>query len=192
MNKESQRLNIEWYLRRIKNTSAIRKHLIKLINKHKRKSFELTDSQLRELRVEDLAELTIAVANKNLAITLGSGSDLNDYSEVKLVTSQARNNIKFNKRTGKSDWLNSYTVQGTKNKKGALRVIAYNTILKEFEYFFIPADDYDNNKSKLEIVIERYSTVPGSEPPFKGYNDDTYSKWYLYKCKSFEEMALAQ
>jgi hypothetical protein len=190
MTKEELRLNAEWYKRRSNNIMVVKKHLIKMIAKHKTAHFPFTNQELKNLRTEDLAEIAIATVNKNLSITLGAGSDMDDNSEVKLVTSNPRNNVVFNKRTGKSDWTHSYNVTGTKNKKGALRIIAYNTILKEFEYFFIPAGEFDNNKTNLEIIIERYSVTPNSKSPLKGYNDTTSCKWYNNVCDSFEEMAL--
>jgi hypothetical protein len=181
-----------WYDKKISQDSEFKKHLMAIIKKHQEKDFPWTSKELSHLTYENLAEIAIAAVNKKLTITVTSGQDHNDRSDTKCVISQYRNNNKFDSKTGKSNWMHSYSIVGTKNKEGALRVIAYNTILKKFEYFYIPFGCYDNQakSNKVEIVLESFSVEPGVTPKFTG-EQVTKSKWLVHKCESFEEMALS-
>jgi hypothetical protein len=190
--KSNERYRKSWYDKKISQNLAFEKHLIKIIKKHQEKSFPWTPAELSKLQYEDLAEIAVAAVNKKLSITVKHKEDHSDKSDTKCVIGQYRNNNRCDPKTGKSHWMHSYSITGVKNKEGALRVVAYNTILEIFEYFYIPADCYDNTakSNKVEIILETFSVTPGEEPEFTG-NQVTKSKWLEYKCKSFEEMALS-
>jgi len=186
------RYKTDWYLRRSKQNELFIDYLINIINKHKDSDFTLTDSELRNLKYEDLGELAGACVNKHLHIVLGSNKDYHYGGDMKCVVSQARNNIKYDIRSGKSKWMNSYMISGTKDKAGDLLIVALNTITCEFEHFLIPHGKFDNSKSRIEIVIQTASLSPGDDPYFDGiYNPIlTSCKWYKYKVKDFETMCL--
>jgi len=186
------RYKTDWYLRRSKQNELFSNYLIGIINRHKDIEFTLTDNELRSLKYEDLGELAGACVNKHLHIVLGSNKDYHYGGDMKCVVSQARNNIKYDWRSGKSKWMNSYMVSGTKDKAGDLLIVALNTITCEFEHFLIPHGSFDNSKSRIEIVIQSAALYPGDDPYFDGiYNPSVTScKWYKYKVKDFETMCL--
>ena len=182
-----ERYKRPWFDKRINQVSKFKDHLIDIINNHKEPDFPWTPQELMTLNYEDIAEIAVATVNKTLSIVLGSKQDYNDRSDTKCAISQYRNNVKVNARTGGSDWMHSYAISGTASKGGALRIVAYNTITKEFEYFFIPAGAF--SVSRVEIVIESYRLKQGNTPIFTGRRN-CKCKWYKYQCSSFEEMAL--
>jgi hypothetical protein len=187
-----KRYKTAWYSKRILQNSKIQKFLIKMINKHKEPTFPWSNQELRFLKNEDLAEIAIAAVNKTLDIVLGESRDHSDGSDTKCIINAARNNIKQSPRTGKSHWTNSYFVPGVKGKKGAIRVVAYNTHLDKFEFFYIPHKEIAGI-STLEIPIETYRTESSNHvPTFTGrVPEGQRSKWYKHECMSFEEMALS-
>lgn len=187
-----KRYNPAWYSKRIHQNSKMQKFLIKIINKHKENTFPWTDSELRYLKNEDLAEIAVATVNKTLDIVLGESRDHSDGSDTKCIINAARNNNKLSPRTGKSHWTNSYFVPGLKDKSGSIRVVAYNTHLDDFEFFYIPHKEIIGRKT-IEIPIETYRTESSNHiPTFTGkVLEGQLSKWYAYECTSFEEMALA-
>lgn len=185
------RLKSEWYGKKADQNKRFSEMLRAVINKHKHKcNFQLSDEQLLNLDYADLAEIAIATVNGSLSIVLGKGKDFSDASDAKCVVSQARNNVKRNKY-GKACWMHSCQVSGVTDKEGALRVIVYNTIIKDFEYYFIPYNSYSRNMKVLEIILERANLPPGEVPKFTGVAT-TNSKWHKFKCSSFEDMAMRQ
>jgi len=184
------RYNTKWYQRRSRRNKLFSTYLIDIITQYRDLDFTLTEDELKMLSYEDLGEIACVVVNKSLSLVLGSYRDFDDHSDFKCVVSQARNNVKFNLKTGKSNWLNSYAVSGTKNKVGALRVLALNTITEQFEHFLIPAGAYDNTKNRLEIIIQSRQLPPGVNPNFDGIYDDkvTSCKWYAHREDDFEAM----
>lgn len=184
------RYNTKWYQRRSRRNKIFSTYLVDIINQYRDPDFILTDDELKMLSYEDLGEIACVVVNKSLSLVLGSHRDFDDYSDFKCVVSQDRNNVIYNPNTRKSSWLNSYAVAGTKNKVGALRVLAFNAITEQFEHFLIPAGEYDNTVNRLEIVIQRCQLPLGTNPNFNGiYNPDiTSCKWYKYRVDDFEAM----
>jgi len=182
------RYNKSHYDKRINQNNRMQQFLIDLIEKHKEKNFPWTQDQLIKLKNEDLAEIAVVAVNKSLQMMLGKGQDCNDGSDVKCIVSQHRNNIKKHKHTGLAHWTNSFTIQGVNQKIGALRVVAYNIIADDFEFFYIPRRAF--NAKRIEIIIERFKLKQGQKPNFTGkLADGKKCKWYVHRCKTFEEMA---
>lgn len=194
------RYKADWYNKRIAQNSRFSLELISHIERHKETNFPWSNEELLKLPYQDIAEIAIPCVNKDLYILLGACQDFNDFSDVKCAVSQHRNNIKEIKKqnkttgeyiaTGKAAWTNSYMIRGTKGKKGALRIPAYNTILDKFEYFYIPAGSYDNTANFLEIVIETYTLPVGQKAQFTGVAKGNRKFWDC-KVESFEAMCLA-
>lgn len=187
----NDRYKTNWYTKKANQNRTFRVMLMSVIRKHTDKKFPYDVKLLRELPYSDLAEIAVAAVNKKLTIILGKGMDLSDKSDVKCVVSQYRNNKKEDVY-GYAHWMHSYSVTGVSDKEGALRVVAFNELAKEFEFFFIPYSAYSRNMQVLEVVIERKSIALGESPNFTGSYKDSgiYCKWYQYKCASFEDMAL--
>ena len=196
----ANRYNSNWYNKRSDQNIIIRDMLINnIINVHKEHDFPFTDQQLHGLPVEDLLEIAIACANKNLTITVAHGEDYNDHSDAKVSISQHRNNVKqiYKKLksgekvpTGTASWTNSMVIAGVKGKNGAIRAICYNKILNTFEFYYFPKGSFSRTLKNIEIILERYILPIGQEPEFTGQHISN-CKWNQYKCQTFEEMALA-
>jgi hypothetical protein len=185
----TDRYNKLWYDKRILQNSRMQTFLIDIIKKHKEIDFPWDLSELRFLKNEDLAEIAVATVNKNLSIVLGMGQDYSDGSDIKCITNMARNNIKCQKNTGLSHWTNSYFVPGLKDKVGSIRVVAYNTHLNKFEFFYFP-EGIVNGREMIEIPIETYRLRQGVIPSFTGkLANGKRSKWFDYRCKDFEQLA---
>lgn len=128
-----------------------------------------------------LVEMAIANVGGHKIVSI-NGQDFCDGSDSKSVVSTARNNdIK------RGRWTNSFSVKKIRNKTGPLRIVAYNKMLDNFQYFFVPFDAYKHLTAQLDIIIESY--VTDNTPTFTG-NINVYSKWWDYECNSFEEMCL--
>ena len=71
-----------------------------------------------------------------------------------------------------------------------MRITAFNTLKNAFEFFYIPAGEFDNSKNLVEIIIQRTILEQGVNPNFNGdYDTDkTFCKWYGYRADTFEEM----
>lgn len=125
--------------------------------------------------------LEMAMSNVGgFAMVSISGMDFCDWSDAKGVVSSDRIMIKK-----QGVWRNSFLVDNVKSKKGALRIMAYNKKLDKFHYFYIPRHAYEHINSKLEIVIETYTSE--NEPQWTGIPNRNYKFWE-YECASFEEM----
>jgi len=113
------------------------------------------------------------------------GRDFDDGTDAKTVVSSARNNNKL-----KGQWTNSFMVRSVTTKTGDLRVIAYNKILDQFHYFYIPYSAYRHISSYIEIIIER-STCYDGEPTFTSI-PQRHFKWWEYEVSSFAELCNRQ
>ena len=174
------RLKMDWFSRRAEQNEIIKDFLLDKIYYHQPEiNVVYSKDFLRNLTYEDLLELAIGCVNKDIAITLGYGSDFSDKSDSKFSTSQFRNN---NIRRG--TWTHSFAVPGTNHKEGLLRICGYNTIDKQFYFFCIPAYKIIG---RLEIIIHYKSNV--FEEPNFNYCPNRNRKWWNYECASFEEMA---
>lgn len=127
-----------------------------------------------------VVEMAIANTGGHNVVSI-HGQDLGDGSEVKSVVSVARNN-----NISRGAWMNTFPVKRISTKTGPLRIMAYNKILDDFHYFFIPHNAYKHLNGVLEICIEQY-TVRDGEPTFTGIPTPN-RKWWDYECKTFEEM----
>ena len=128
-----------------------------------------------------LVELAISKTGK-IPMDSTVGQDLADTTDVKTVVSNIRNNDTY-----RGCWTHSFPVRKIANKNGPLRVVAYNTILDKFHYFFIPKEAYSHCSSNVEIVVERFSGICDGVPTFTG-NPKKHRKWWQYEVPSFEEM----
>lgn len=175
-----ERLKMDWFSRRAEQNEIIKDFLLDKIYYHQPEiDVVYTAEFLRNLTYEDLLELAIGCVNKDITITLGYGSDFDDYSDAKFTTSQFRNNDKK-----RGSWTHTFSVPGTKHKEGLVRICGYNTIDKKFYFFCIPANEI---QGKLEIVIHNKSGL--YEKPNFDYGPERHRKWWDYECASFEEMA---
>ena len=113
------------------------------------------------------------------------GRDFDDGTDAKTVVSVARNN---NKKTGQ--WTNSFMVRSVTTKTGDLRVIAYNKILDQFHYFYIPYSAYRHITGCIEIIVERMTCYDG-EPQLTGI-PQRHLKWWEYEVSSFAELCKRQ
>ena len=127
-----------------------------------------------------VVEMAIANVGGHDVVSI-HGQDFCDGSDAKSVVSVARNND-----ISRGTWMNTFPVRRISSKTGSLRIVAYNKILDDFHYFFIPHDAYKHLTDVLEICIEQY-TVRDGEPTFTGI-PDLNRKWWDYECKTFEEM----
>lgn len=151
-----------------------------------------TDEELKHLQKaifdgllqrERLVELAVSRVS-GIKLDSTHGMDMADSSDVKTVVSVGRKN---NKNTGQ--WVNSFKVPRVYTKVGDLRIVAYNKILDQFHYFFVPYSAYRNIKV-LEIVLETH-TNHGSEFEFTGLPNRN-KKWWNYEVDSFEDLCFAQ
>lgn len=134
---------------------------------------------------ERLAELAISQFG-DIAMASTKGQDLMDTTDVKTVVSSIRNN---HKRRG--TWTHSYIVRGIASKQGPLRVVAYNKLLDDFHYFFIPHSAYQHCTTTVEIVLDQISgfhqphgaQILSAEP-------NRSRQWWQYEVDSFEEMCV--
>jgi hypothetical protein len=139
--------------------------------------------ELGLLQRERLVELAISRVG-NVAMSSTHGQDLADTTDVKTVVSSIRNN---NKRKG--TWTHSLPVRKIASKKGPLRVVAYNKLLDDFHYFFIPHSAYQHCTKVVEIVLDQVSglhdphgaAVLAAEP-------NRSRQWWQYEVGSFEQM----
>jgi len=177
----NKRLKLDWYLRRSATHQRIKEFFVGKILEHC-PDCGITEQGLYFLNYEDLCELAIACVNQSLTITLGQGQDYDDTSDAKVAVSQSRNN---NVKSG--CWSNSIIVRGTKVKKGPLRVVAYNQILDDFHFFYIPFNEF-KQLDRIEIVIERISGK-FYDPGFTGI-PDLSTKWWRWRKDTFEEICL--
>ena len=174
------RLKMDWFSRRAEQNEIIKDFLLDKIYYHQPEiDVAYSKDFLRNLTYEDLLELAIGCVNKDIAITLGHGSDFSDKSDAKFTTSNFRNNHVL-----RGMWTHSFAVPGTKHKEGLVRICGYNTIDKQFYFFCIPADKVNG---KLEIVIHYKGGV--FEEPDLNYRPERHRKWWDYECASFEEMS---
>lgn len=179
----TQRLRLDWYQRRAEVNHKFKEFFINKIYQHC-PDIGMCPAKLYALGYEDLCELAIASVNKNLTIIHGTGQDFNDTSDAKTAVSQSRNN---NKKIG--SWYHSIAISGVKKKVGPLRVVAYNHILDDFHFFYIPRDKF-RGKTKVEITIER---VVGRfhAPTFTGtWQQGYHIKWRDCEKTTFEEICL--
>jgi len=113
------------------------------------------------------------------------GRDFDDGTDAKTVVSVARNN-----NISKGQWTNSFQVRSVTSKTGDLRIIAYNKILDQFHFFYIPYSAYRHITRTLEIIIERIYCI-GGEPQFTGI-PQRHLKWWEYEVSSFAELCKRQ
>jgi hypothetical protein len=127
--------------------------------------------------------LEFAISNvSGITHAPATGMDFSDGSDAKKVTSLS---CKSNEKTGR--WENRYKIKGIKNKKGILRVMAYNRVKQKFEYFAIPYEAYQHiNGDHLNITLDSYSGYYDHEPEYKGEVRGRYAE---YMVKDFNEMA---
>jgi len=175
------RLHLDWYIRRSATNKRIKDFFVGKILAHCPEC-GMTAQELYFLNYEDLCELAIACVNTSLTITSVAGQDYDDTSDAKVAVSQCRNN---NKKSG--NWTNSIKISGTKNKIGPLRIVAYNQILDDFYFFYIPYYEFHHH-NQVEIVIERVSSK-FFPPSFSGIPDIS-TKWWRWKEDTFEKMCL--
>jgi hypothetical protein len=139
--------------------------------------------ELGLLQRERLVELAISHVG-NVAMASTHGQDLADTTDVKTVVSSIRNN---NKRKG--IWTHSLPVRKIASKKGPLRVVAYNKLLDDFHYFFIPHSAYQHCTKVVEIVLDQISGLydtHGAE--ILGAEPNRSRQWWQYEVHSFEQM----
>lgn len=109
----------------------------------------------------------------NLAKDSTEGRDFVDGSDAKKVVSVCR--TKYSDKRGYFD-VNTYSVRGVANKRGTLRIMGYNKIRDDFDYFLIPYHAY-RGQSMVEIYLCPYSGSVG-----------TGSQYYRYKVSGFDDI----
>jgi hypothetical protein len=177
---EHERLRIDYYKRRSNSYGSLTDYFIKLIYKYEPTFNLLTKKELRNLSYEDLGELVVAIANKQISITLGPGQDYLHGTDKKCAIVKYRNNsIK------RGQWTGSLMVTGLRNKIGNLMVTAFNPLTSTIDHYYIPNSAFAG-VDRIEITYERYTGLT-KEPKWTG-NVDTNLKWHNFKCDSFEDM----
>ena len=136
-------------------------------------------AELGWIQRDRVAETVVAKLAKLDVVSI-EGMDFSDGSDMKTVVSSYRNNDK--KRGG---WSNSFEIRNIGTKTGALRIMAYNKLLKKFHYFFIPRYAYAHLNSVLTITIET-GTCHIGEPNFTGIPRG--NKFWEFECASLQEM----
>ena len=193
-----KRLKLDRYLRRTelpmreKRREEKQRNLLLGIMYKYEPSLKVRDDEWSCALVEDLLELAIACANKNLTIEHIKGQDYDDQSDAKLVTGNFRNN---KKATG--DWQHSFIVTNIQHKT-LLRICAFNPMDEQFHFFCMPTNVIGGKGDKVEIVVQACQNMPkGVEPDFTNFKeypigvkkDGTLRQWWDYECDSFEDMA---
>jgi hypothetical protein len=147
------RLKEEWYSKRIKQNEIIKTHLIGLIEKYQNSTFPWTKKELSYLNYEDLLEIAIATANKNVSITLGSGSDFTNGRDAKF-------SIVRSYSYGKS-----YAAGITKcDTKDHILACVYEGIQEKFYYFSFPS-----MMSEHTIPFDKVTGEPKTKNPMWDY-----------------------
>jgi hypothetical protein len=123
-----QRLKKDWYQKRITQNKNIKNHLIDVILENQSSDFFWSNLDLQYLNYEDLFEVAVASANKQVSITLGEGSDLSNNVDCKF--SIVRSNS-----YGKNY---SALISGCENKDHIYACV-YEGMNEKFYYFSFPA-----------------------------------------------------
>jgi hypothetical protein len=160
---ERERFKADWYDKKHKQNSIIKRHLIDIINQYKGPGFPWTTEELKELGYEDLLEIAVPVCNKHITITLGAEKDWSNFADGK---------VSIVRKNGKECKSYSALVSGCKNKKHIFCCV-YEGIQQKFYYFSFPV-------SKGQHTIP-FNPITG-EPATDNY-------MWNFECKTFEEMA---
>ncbi len=133
-----------------------------------------------QLQLSTFIENSVAV-QAGLTRDSKNGVDLSDGSEVKGATSSFReNNIE------RGSYMHTYEIRNVHTKTGPLRVIGYNILSEQFEYYFIPNKEITHLKKVLTLPIETATGWP-FDPPFTGIRSGK-SKWHQFQINSFEDL----
>tara|TARA_E500000318_G_C3517512_1_gene195006 strand:- start:190 stop:729 length:540 start_codon:yes stop_codon:yes gene_type:complete len=101
-----------------------------------------------------------------------TGEDFKDGSDLKTCSVTLR-----------SDGLWKGDISGLKNKKGALRVIIYNGITKELEYYFLPYPDWES----LSTGSAEQKKISLSAAPSK---NGVIDRLQPYRCIDFTSLVI--
>jgi hypothetical protein len=126
-----------------------------------------------------LAEIALAMAaNGKWKRTSVDGADCSDGSDIKTVTIKIKRNLK----NGVLYESPALAISNLQNKGGDLRVIAYDSLMDTFRYFYIFKYDVSNQNNanrgaiSISLATNRSKYINGE---------------CGYECKSFEELARA-
>jgi hypothetical protein len=163
-----QRYNRSWYDKRIKQNQQIKNFLIDKIFHHKEKDFVWTREELFSLNYEDLFEIAVTTANKDISITLGEGKDWNCGSDGKVTIARVHSNGA------------SYAAGIKVKNKKYVRALVYEGIQEKFYFFGFPV--------KMPEHSVPFDVATGN--PKRYTKQGPNIMWTYWECKTFEEMAL--
>lgn len=165
--QSNERFNYDWYQKRINQNSKIKQHLVEKIKQHADKSFPFDIDSLSHLNYEDLLEIAVATVNKQVGITLGTGSDLSNGADCKFSIVRTHN------------YGQTYSASiKTKNKK-FIYACVYEGIQNKFYYFAFPAMVAEHS-----VPFDKQT----GEPRLSSLRGGVNPMW-TWKCDTFEEMA---
>jgi hypothetical protein len=164
------------------------------VNKFYEYAYPMSSKEHREFYIQTVlaGEVQISTFMEN-AVAKAAGlmrdsrfaMDLSDGSEVKCAVSSYRNN-----NIAKGAWMHTYEISNVHTKTGPLRIIGWNKITEEFEFYFIPNSAFSHIKGTLTLTIETFSgyyAQYGMEPTFTGIRSGD-SKWHQYQVNDFITM----
>lgn len=166
--KQATRYRAEWYQKRINQNAKIKQHLLNIIHAHAEADFPFDISELNYLNYEDLLEIAVAAVNKDVAITLGEGSDLSNGADCKFSIVRAHNRGR------------GYTAGIKCKHKDFVYACVYENIQDKFYYFAFPT------------IISEHSIPfdPNTGQPKRQTKMGENHMW-TWECATFEEMAMA-
>lgn len=156
------RYNLNWYNKRIKQNKNLKDFLVGKIVEHDQK-FKKQQQELYYLNYEDLLELAIAAANKDLKIVLGAGKDFDNGGDAKV--SIVRLNCSGRR----------YSANVKVKLKKLAQSLIYEPINEKFYFFVLPSI----HMQEIDIPFD-----------FQG-NPKTSNRWWNFEVSSFEHMANA-
>lgn len=159
--KLRERLNLDWYEKRINQNKYIKKFLVDKILEHE-PEIGYSKRELMFLNYEDLFELAIACVNKKISVVLGEGQDFDNGFDAKFSI------VRTNSRGRR------YSSSVRCKTKDTLYNCVYERIHNKFYFFVLPA----NGMAEIDIPF----TLDGHP---KKSND-----WWNFAEDSFEEMCL--
>lgn len=142
-------------------------HKLKNVKRARRGNFQMSQvlEEAIELRSEEIREIPL----KNVDL---DGMDFDDGSDLKSCSLSYKKNGTYplSDGTKRPSYAVKGTIGGMKNKKGDIRVVVWNDILKQVEFYFIPAKEIpglSTYKDSIAITASLQTGVIEKLAPFR-------------------------